>query len=108
MSSLTPRQRDVMQVIQRHLDATGSAPTYDQIVAALGLKSKSNIHRVIQRLEERGYVRNSLPGHSRSITILRRVSAPLPSLPASERARLSPACLAYVEALESRLEGNAK
>ena len=47
------------------------SPTFDQMAHAIGLKSKSGIHRLITGLEERGFIRR-IPCRARAITILRR------------------------------------
>ncbi|MEX1148156.1 MAG: transcriptional repressor LexA, partial [Sphingomonadales bacterium] len=52
------------------LQATNVAPSYDEMKDALGLKSKSGIHRLIKALEERGFIRR-LPHRARALEILR-------------------------------------
>lgn len=73
VGGLTPRQRDVLDFIRSHQGEHGVTPTYDEIAAGIGLSSKSGIARMIDGLEERGFV-TRLPGRWRSI-VLREIAA---------------------------------
>ncbi|MBI1327173.1 MAG: transcriptional repressor LexA [Alphaproteobacteria bacterium] len=53
---LTEKQRDLLLYIDAHLRENGVSPSFDEMKEALGLKSKSGIHRLISALEERGYL----------------------------------------------------
>lgn len=54
---MTPSQRDTLAFITGYIARTGGVPpTYDEIAAHLGLKSKSGIHRLIAGLVERGHI----------------------------------------------------
>ncbi|MBP2303308.1 LexA family protein [Azospirillum picis] len=68
---LTPRQRDCLYAIAEMTRATGVCPTYAEIGAELGLV-KSNVHRLVHGLRERGWV-EVLPNRKRSIALLREV-----------------------------------
>lgn len=72
---LSPRMHQAVSVIQS-LTAAGCTPSYDELRAALGLRSKSGVCRLIAQLELRGYVRR-LPGQARSLAVVRTV-APVP------------------------------
>lgn len=54
---LTRKQHELLMFINTHLEATGFSPSFDEMKAALDLKSKSGIHRLITALEERGFLR---------------------------------------------------
>mgnify|MGYP004004935793 CR=1 FL=1 len=54
---LTRKQHQLLTFINERLNATGVAPSFDEMKDALGLKSKSGIHRLITGLEERGFIR---------------------------------------------------
>ena len=54
---LTRKQHQLLIFINERLNATGVAPSFDEMKEALGLKSKSGIHRLISGLEERGFIR---------------------------------------------------
>ncbi|MCF8495934.1 MAG: transcriptional repressor LexA [Alphaproteobacteria bacterium] len=67
---LTRKQRDLLVYIQGRLAAEDVAPSFEEMKEALGLKSKSGIHRLIGALEERGYIQR-LPHRARALEILR-------------------------------------
>src|SRR3546814_14221247 len=52
---LTAKQHELLHFIQQRLDASGISPSFAAMKEALGLKSKSGIHRLISALEERGF-----------------------------------------------------
>lgn len=54
---LTRKQHELLMFIDRHLRDTGFSPSFEEMKAALALKSKSGIHRLITALEERGFLR---------------------------------------------------
>lgn len=54
---LTRKQHELLMFINHHLEATGFSPSFDEMKAALDLKSKSGIHRLITALEERGFLK---------------------------------------------------
>lgn len=68
---LTRKQRDLLVYIHKHM-ASGDdvAPSFEEMKTAMGLKSKSGIHRLIQALEERGYIER-LPHRARALKIIR-------------------------------------
>ena len=53
---LTRKQHELLTFIDRHLTTTGFSPSFEEMKQALGLKSKSGIHRLISALEERGFL----------------------------------------------------
>jgi len=67
---LTKKQRELLQFIQERLADTGISPSFDEMKEALGLKSKSGVHRLITGLEERGFIRR-LPHRARALDIMR-------------------------------------
>jgi repressor LexA len=67
---LTRKQHELLLFLQRHLGQHGVSPSFDEMKDALGLKSKSGIHRLISGLEERGFIRR-LPHRARAIEVLR-------------------------------------
>ncbi|MBY0336672.1 MAG: transcriptional repressor LexA [Acetobacteraceae bacterium] len=54
---LTRKQHELLMFIHKHLETTGFSPSFEEMKAALDLKSKSGIHRLITALEERGFLR---------------------------------------------------
>ncbi len=67
---LTKKQYDLLLFIDERLKQTGVSPSFDEMKEALGLKSKSGIHRLIQGLEERHFIRH-LPNRARALEIIR-------------------------------------
>jgi repressor LexA len=67
---LTKKQKDLLTYIHAHLQGDDIPPSFEEMKDALGLKSKSGIHRLITALEERGYIRR-LPHRARALEILR-------------------------------------
>lgn len=73
--NLTPRQRDLMRYLQSYVDEFGCAPTNQEITDALRLKSKAGTQRLLNGLEERGWL-TRIPHRARAITILKRLPDP--------------------------------
>lgn len=69
MNTLTPRQREALDFIKSFNAEHGIGPSYDQIAAALGLKSKGFAHDLVSRLVERGAIRKA-HGRARQFEIL--------------------------------------
>ena len=67
---LTQKQKDLLLLIDRKIKAVGVPPSYDEMKDALGLASKSGIHRLITALEERGFIRR-LPNKARALEVLK-------------------------------------
>jgi repressor LexA len=67
---LTKKQHELLLYIHEHLGAEGISPSFDEMKEALGLKSKSGIHRLITGLVERGFIRR-LPHRARAVEVLR-------------------------------------
>lgn len=70
---VTPRQREALTFISAFIAQHGYSPSTEEIRAALGLKSKSGVHRLVHGLEERGEIR-LLPNRTRSIAIVARAA----------------------------------
>lgn len=68
-AGLTPRQAECLAVIKRLTTPEGVSPSYEQIAAAMGKRSRASAHRVIHLLIERGRLRVK-PHHARSIEIV--------------------------------------
>lgn len=67
---LTKKQHELLLYIHDHLGCNGVSPSFDEMKEALGLKSKSGIHRLITGLVERGFIRR-LPHRARAVEVLR-------------------------------------
>ena len=67
---LTPKQQELLSFIQTRLDEGGVSPSFEEMKEALDLRSKSGIHRLINALEERGFIRR-LPNRARALEVLK-------------------------------------
>lgn len=67
---LTQKQKDLLVLIHDRLAANGVPPSFEEMKTALGLHSKSGIHRLVTGLEDRGFIRR-LPHRARALEILR-------------------------------------
>lgn len=65
---LTKKQRDLLLYIYEKMSADDVPPSFEEMKEALGLKSKSGIHRLITGLVERGYIER-LPHRARALEI---------------------------------------
>ena len=71
---LTKKQNELLIYINQNLRETGVAHSYEEMREALDLRSKSGIHRLINALEERGFIRR-LPHRASSIEFTKLPSA---------------------------------
>lgn len=70
MIGLTSKQAELLWFIKRYMrDSDGIAPSFQEMQAHVGLKSKSGIHACLNLLEERGHIRR-LRYRARSIELL--------------------------------------
>jgi repressor LexA len=51
---MTERQKLVLDFIHTFVKMRGFSPSYSEIAQGLGMSSKSNIHRLVHVLQERG------------------------------------------------------
>lgn len=68
MYGLTPRQHNLLEYLKSIDSQIG--PSYDEISQAMGYKSKSQAHRMVKALAERGYV-TFIPGKRRSLKVIK-------------------------------------
>lgn len=86
MIGLTKRQRQCLEFLR--LRSRGEiGPNYDEIAAALNLKSKSGVTRLIHGLRDRGYI-EMIPGNARSIGIISEQSRYVVEIPSQDHRRL--------------------
>ena len=65
---LTRKQRELLDYIGTFIATEGYGPSYEEMKAAMCLKSKSGIHRLVEGLEERGFIYRK-PERKRAIWI---------------------------------------
>ena len=71
---LTRKQSELLTYLSDHMRQHDVPPSFDEMRDALGLASKSGVHRLVSGLEERGYIRR-LANRARAIEILKPVTA---------------------------------
>ena len=55
--SLTKKQNELLEYIKDYLaEHDGIAPSFEQMKEAIGIKTKSGVHRLITALEQRGHI----------------------------------------------------
>lgn len=65
----SPRQREILEFVNSHVDAHGYPPTVREIGQAVGLTSPSTVHAHLARLEESGLIRRD-PTKPRALEVI--------------------------------------
>jgi repressor LexA len=86
---LTNKQHELLLFINQRLSATGVSPSFDEMKDALNLRSKSGIHRLINGLEERGFIRR-LPHRARALEVVKLPQESAVPAPPGRGGRFSP------------------
>jgi repressor LexA len=76
---LTRKQYDLLRFIHERLKEAGVPPSFEEMKDALGLQSKSGVHRLIMALEERGFIRR-LPNRARALEVVKLPEAAAPTV----------------------------
>jgi repressor LexA len=71
---LTRKQQELLSFIDDRLRADGVSPSFEEMKDALQLRSKSGVHRLINALEERRFIRR-LPNRARALEVLQMPEA---------------------------------
>ncbi len=66
--ALTRRQKEVMDFLSSFIENHGYSPSYEEVASGLGLASLATVHKHIQALEAKQYLRRNY-NHSRSLEI---------------------------------------
>lgn len=66
--ALTAKQKRLLDYIADYIDERGYSPSYDEMKQAMELSSVATIHKHVEALEERRYLRRTF-NHSRSIDV---------------------------------------
>lgn len=69
MQSLTQQQQKLLEFLTDRIRATGVAPSFEEMAAHMGMKSKSGIHRIMIALQERRRIYRPF-GKARCIEII--------------------------------------
>jgi len=68
VQQLTHRQKQVMEIIRRHVAKSAQSPTVREIARELGVHSTCTVHKHLSALEKKGLITRSKYGH-RSIEL---------------------------------------
>lgn len=72
---MTKKQRDALSFIKDFTETNGYTPSFIEIRDALGLSSKSGVHRLLTSLAEQGFIRR-LPRRARAIEVVENPTIP--------------------------------
>jgi len=53
---ITTKQKKMLDIVKKYLKTNDHAPSYEELKQLCGVKSKSNVHRYLHCLRERGYI----------------------------------------------------
>lgn len=67
---LTPKQHNLLVFIDEFIKQNGHSPSFEEMKAAVGLKSKSGVHALINSLEERGFIKK-LAHKARALEVIK-------------------------------------
>ena len=70
MNKLSPRQKAILEYIEKSVHEKGYPPSVREIGEAVGLASSSTVHGHLSRLEKKGYIRRD-PTKPRAIELLK-------------------------------------
>ncbi len=73
---MTKRERDLLAFICTFIEDRGKAPTYAEMAAGIGVKSRGNAHRLVRKLADQGYITFE-PNSFRSIEVIDAKAAAL-------------------------------
>jgi len=110
MTLLTRRERKTLEFIRQHMLVHGECPSYTEIAAGIGIKSKGRVSALVGALEAKGALCRGRSGTARSITLVasNAFTVDLPTSMAAvvralaEQAKVSPEAV-IIEALRDRL-----
>jgi repressor LexA len=91
MSQATPRQQQVLDYIQSHIDNDGYPPTIREICSHLGVSGTVSAMRHLNALEKKGYIKRSPGSRGIALTAPTTDSASLPVVGTVRAGALSPA-----------------
>jgi len=66
---MTEKQEKVLEFIRTYIKMKTFAPSMQDIATGLGMRSRSNIHRIIHALERDGYL-TLKPRHTRTMRVI--------------------------------------
>ncbi len=77
---MTQKQLELLNYLKQFQETRGYCPSYEEMMRAMGLSSKSGIYRLIKALLERGHIKQT-KAMVRGIEIVKFEQPAQPSLP---------------------------
>jgi repressor LexA len=99
--ALTKRQKQVLDVLQKFINAHGYSPSFEEIGKALKLSSLATVHKHIATLQKKGFIRRGY-NQSRSIDVV-AVPGPVPFARTARWAASSPGGSRVVAEVQDRV-----
>jgi repressor LexA len=78
--ALTRRQREIYDFVREFIEEQGYSPSLEEIGARFGLSSVATVHKHVQHLTEKGYLRKA-SHRSRSVEPVESEAGPVVALP---------------------------
>ncbi|MDR1953353.1 MAG: transcriptional repressor LexA [Clostridiales Family XIII bacterium] len=75
METLKPREKKILSFMKHEISKKGYPPTVREICTALNIKSTSTVHKDIERLEEKGWLKKD-PSKPRALMLTERATIP--------------------------------
>ncbi len=75
MNELTPKQKQLLEILTNEIQKKGLPPSISEIASILRLKSKNAVAKLLRILEDKGYIRRS--GKARGIEVLNPEGEPV-------------------------------
>ena len=69
-NKLTKKQQEILDFLNKEIEAKGYPPSVREICKAVGLKSTSTVHSYLTKLEEKGYIVKG-PAKSRALRVVK-------------------------------------
>ncbi|MDZ7345014.1 MAG: transcriptional repressor LexA [candidate division KSB1 bacterium] len=76
MKKLTEKQKQILDLIARHVRQRGFPPTMQELADELGIRSKNAIFNNLAALENKGFIQRHGGGAARGITVLHPMGLP--------------------------------
>ena len=76
MKKLTEKQKQILELIGRHVKERGFPPTMQELADELGIRSKNAIFKHLASLESKGFIQRHGGGTARGITVLHPMGLP--------------------------------
>ena len=75
MNQLTPKQKQLLDLLTHEIQSKGLPPSISEIAKSLSVKSKNAVAKLLRVLEDKGYIRRS--GKARGIEVLNPEGDPI-------------------------------